>query len=330
MPLTLRPAVEARFPQRVLVRVHRDARVVAAPAADRAGTLDQGGPAAAVGADREAPRDVDSADRDYVVVDPSGWPRIVLDQDGVRLLLYVDPSDLRTVAVQTAGLRVAPTGASSAGGDGITVYPGAPLVVLGSQADQVRVRLHDRHVRAEGWLPRAAIGFVFEPLSFPEAKPGDGAPHELRGPVAVVRRPGDSAFAQIASGALLAAMPLGPSQGGFTPVVVRAGRQLEHAAGPHLVYELHGLLPSAALGERIGGIGWGVAGEHLIGGAHREPLRRGTRLYDRPAGEMVGFVFRNSAARFDTPRPDGWQRVWLETPWGPQEIWTPRPSDTGG
>ncbi|MGC4068279.1 MAG: hypothetical protein QM784_27245 [Polyangiaceae bacterium] len=113
--------------------------------------------------------------RDYVecvVVQSGSVPRVVVDlPSGLRLLLYVAPSDLGWTVSRPTWLPSKPSEEETRDAPGPTAFPGLVLEVLEETQQWRHVAWDDGLLRAEGWLPAAALKHEFTPVLVDEAVP---------------------------------------------------------------------------------------------------------------------------------------------------------------
>src|SRR5690606_6771397 len=103
------------------------------------------------------------AARRLMVIEDGARPRVIADDAGVRLLLYVDRADARPILVAAAPLRSRP-GASVGDpprGGHVAVEPGAWVDVEARKPGAAKIRYRDEDVDFHGWVPADALGTTF-------------------------------------------------------------------------------------------------------------------------------------------------------------------------
>jgi hypothetical protein len=247
------------------------------------------------------------------VVDVVGErPRVLLSGNGVVIAAYVDPATLAPLT--TAHVRLA----AGAGGIGVDIRPGIPVVLAGNVA-----KLADGEVIAEGSIDRSKVGKVFSTHAdkggWTQADESTISPD-----AAFFDRPGGRAFAHLHGMRERGlAHRLGKTERGYVLVSYIGGRGTSRVTGWVAEREIAKAPEADANGEE-GGVEGGV-----MGGIDTAPsnkpgftgLRRGTRLYDAPNGALVGLATEDVAL----PRgkvADGW-RSWSVVVDGlAVELWT--------
>lgn len=252
----------------------------------------------------------------YVVVEAGAKPRILTKMGGWRLLLYVDPRDAATVVV--AKTRLCPDTAGTHASNGLTLYPGLVVGVLETRNDKIHVSLDDADVHAQGWVPKGVLGTVFVPMPIPADRKGLV---DVVTPARLLFAPGGALVSDIKPGAVLAAKPIGPPQSALVPVLLRGVRAFGWDMTA-LAWEASGFLPATALGRKVGETGVGPPGPSALTLAEF-PARfpKGTRLFDRPSGLVIGIAETEAVAALPGPAQKGWQAITVPTPWGPREVW---------
>lgn len=131
-----------------------------------------------------------------VVVDPTPWPRVILEAGDVQVLVYVERSALQPWVVQTA---------QGTGPDGHGLVRFAPGVgverLQEDEAGRVQVRADFDDFEVEAWVPRGVIDEVWregEP-SFLENEPAAGAVKALVSGAVLLDRPGGAILATVTS-----------------------------------------------------------------------------------------------------------------------------------
>jgi hypothetical protein len=265
--------------------------------------------------------------------------RIRIDTDEMRLLVWVNRHDLQASVVVPSGLAASADGiAPPAGGIGVFVEAGLPVVVVDGSREARRVTVVDPAVSADGWLPAAAIGDIFRagpardtghPDTVVAAAPAEAPTHHLTDGVEIRDRPA-------ADGRVLAlaiASPnvrlIGQPRDGFQEVAY---------LGPRLA--VHGFVAVGGIEAELTGYGSaGVGG--AIGSPHRVQVAFPATacLFDRAGGEVVGrTAAAGSGAGGQDPKDDRWWYVGFWSPWGGLDLWlhddtatspSGEPDDTG-
>jgi hypothetical protein len=248
-------------------------------------------------------------DAAMVVVDESGdWARIVSEDHGLRLLLWVGRDQLRAVVIRREQLRRSPTD-SGAPGEGIVVYPGLALDLHEQRQGLTRVVYDEDGVSFSGWLPNAAVDYVYRSGKAPSEREHDIA---VRAGTDVVRRDGTT-IASLTEDTSM--QRIGTAIGGRQRVAMR---RLETSTRPaeRGALELDGWIDAQAVGgpaRQLGGL-WGTEiGELAASNARRVP--RGTLLHASPEGPVIGLTVAQPPAGYE-PAERGFTALRMMTPWG--------------
>lgn len=292
----LPPALRAGFAERLPARafVTRYGRASLAP----------GGPA--LDGDRLA-----RPPAEYVVATDGAAPRVVAEAPGVRLMLYVDATDLRTTVVRAAPLVPSPGSASPADA-GVALFPGTPITTGARDRDWVDATVRDTAFEAQGWMPAGALGVVYVPQRPRAAE----ATLTLRAGAALLDAPGGHALGVVR--ATLAASR-SDARGGFTAVEI--DRPPPGAdAGPYL--RACGWVADAEVTprpfeEEVSHEGEGVV---VSMSPHALRLRAGIALRASIGGDVVG-VTLDGAEAHALATQGGWTQLALATPWGDATVW---------
>lgn len=254
------------------------------------------------------------APAEYVVQEARSSPRIIVEEQGVRFLLHVDPGDLRTAPVREAVLAPAAPDAGAAGDGAVTVFPGALVHVVSREIARVEVAIEDDAFQARGWLPANALGVVYVPVMGIDA----GAPRTV-----------------VRAGAVLAEHPGGTAIGRFVRAVsveqraTRAGFvQIRHDGAER---QRGGALSYRALGWIAGSDVAAEADAELVAGVdlerhgspHRVRLRPGQYVHSEIGGPVVGVTLPGAEAIRGATQ-GRWLQLSFETAWGELTVWGPR------
>jgi hypothetical protein len=270
--------------------------------------------------------------RDYVecvVVESGRVPRVLVELPSqLRLLLYVEPEGLGWTVAEPTWLSSKPSEGLVRDAPGPIAFPGLILEVLEETQQWRHVAWDDGLIRAEGWLPTAALKHEFTPVPVADAVP---VTFELAPGTLLLDRPKGSVVAQVGARESLAAERLEPAHEAH--VKVRVEVEGSSPTGERrILYQVIGYVPEAALGARAGQVGMGSGGPSIEGGSERFEVPRGTRFYDRPEGNVIGvalgpvFLGEGSISGAKPPTQSGraWRAVVADTPWSAIELWIQR------
>ncbi len=141
-----------------------------------------------------------------------GEVRVVNDQIGVRLAMYMPLAGLSLAATSTAPLRSKPL--ASLGFNGVEVHAGFYAPRLRTHHGLHLLR-SDSDFTFEGWIEADKLGWVFEPR--PPRPDAPALSHGLAPNTIVYDRPSGEPIARVAAGAL-PGVRLGQERGGFVEV----------------------------------------------------------------------------------------------------------------
>ena len=237
--------------------------------------------------------------------------------DQVRLLVWVDRADLHPVIDEPVAVAMEasrpPVGASS----GIWLQPGVPVAIEKQEGDRALVRHDDRRsfrptLSFTGWVPRRAVGQVFERIPETAGEKPDAA---IPDGCILLDQPGGREIARC-----LAELPVtltGPERAGHFPVLHRG----EHMLVRGWTTRVDRTVPS---GDVYGG---------LIGQPRAPTIPTGTCLHADLDGALVG-VTETDVGAITVGRSRGWWQWIVDSPWGKLPLWTvedgPQSGDRGG
>jgi len=284
---------ERMFPTRVRLARHGAVRLAAGDAE----------PAVVGGGDEldavEAP--------ELVVIDQRrGRLRVVADGDEVRLLLWIEARDARTVVAEASDLAAAPgEAAGQAPAPGVRARPGVAAKVDEARGAERRVTLVDACVVAHGWVPAARLSRMYVPVAAPEPLAGDVT--VARG-TAVVDRPGGRVLARFAD--TCGAARAGQDEKEHTPIVYRGDG-----------FDVRGWIATGA--AQSAAPAYGVGGYGMLGRlrmSERFLVPAGTCLHARRGGPVIGVALEDldQVAREEE---DGWWQISVATDWGALPVW---------
>lgn len=233
-----------------------------------------------------------------------GRVRVVADDDGARVALWIDRGDLAATAI--VPVELADAGGTRRADAGIWLDPGADIAVR-ELADAREVTLRDRTVRATGRAPADTIGTIWiEPVTTAgAAQPGAGAPPHARVPVGV------ALLAEPRDGAATIAETIAVGD-----AIVLARRD----AWAHVELSLprvrvRGFVRARELSSELGEIsGEGHGSGYGMSDTDRFEVAAGTCLFDRASGDVIGAT-TETQERYGHRRGD-WPTVYVGTRWG--------------
>jgi hypothetical protein len=248
-------------------------------------------------------------DAAHVVVDESGdLVRIVSEAYGLRLLVWVERDQLRAVAVRREPLRPSPSEPGEAG-EGIVVHPGLAMDLHEQRQGFTRVVYAEDGVNFSGWLPNAAVDYVYRPGKAPSEREHDISVREGT----QLMRSDKTVFASLSEETSM--QRIGTPVGGRQRVAMR---RLEMSTRPaeRGALELDGWIDAQAVSgpaRKLGGL-WGTEiGELAASNASRVP--QGTLLHAGPEEPVIGITVAQAQAGIQ-PAERGWSALRLRTPWG--------------
>jgi hypothetical protein len=263
--------------------------------------------------------------RPLVVVDPTPWPRVVLESYDLQVLVYVERDALQSrVVAQVDG-----TGPD---GDGLVrLAPGLVVDPLGEDGARVQVHASVSPLEIEAWLPRSAVDEVWpERASASAFVQSEGTTRSLPEGAEILDRPGGELLARVrADGS--------PPQG--RPVMLVQVDEASWSRGHLLVTadvgeaQVQGWVHDAQILEELGFeglIGFGGFGRSSCGlSVFGEPsayVPAGTLLSPYEGGPVVARVLQDmdvpASAREEghllrRPTPLGEVELWIS----PADVW---------
>jgi hypothetical protein len=243
-----------------------------------------------------------------VVVDRAGeLVRVVAEEGGLRLLLWVDSADLFSVTTASTTLGLEPDERRTGDDIGrVQLRAGVPLRVQEENGEVARVAFSDACLTAEGWMRRERLGREFIPVDDVDQAARD---RSVRGGTDVFDRPGGVVIARFHSDCDV--LGGGGEQDGMTPILY---------AGPGaLVRGWVGVAAPSASGGAMGGLYGGLMGSFRS--SERFHLAAGACLYGQRAGEVIGVVTEDVDQPSAKEEGNGWWRLTIETEWGVLQIW---------
>ncbi len=229
--------------------------------------------------------------------------RVVAEEDGARVAVWMQREDARPAAVRATQLTDAVGHADRE--FGAWLEPGAELELRAQANGRREVSLVSARVRVVGWAPVAALGTVWE-------VPPKVAlvPHHTVAEHVLIR------VAPAATAAVLAEtlgdvrVAAGPVRGAWREVELQGDG-----------VRVRGFVPVADVSDGAGD-DWGTIGlgtYSTVSHAVRIDVPAGSCLFERaagdPAGDVVGVTLKQRV-RLGYPAEGEWQRVRIGTPWG--------------
>jgi hypothetical protein len=235
---------------------------------------------------------------------------IVHDPD---LVAWVRTEDLIVVTAATAYLAPTAKDIGKKHEVGVTLAPGAPVEVLERTKTAAHVRYEDRFLRADGWVPLAAVGRVF---------PEDRANVFDEDPDAPSRLPEKVELLATPAGKPLVTMARPESLDEKVGKVVRQHALVELRWDRVTVVgwiASDRLAPASDEGGLEGGMRGGATGSNW----DKEAVAPGTEVLDRPGGTVLGaYVTKQNVKVLETK--DGFRRITLQTDLGrSMSVWLP-------
>ncbi len=219
-----------------------------------------------------ATRDALPQFRRLPVLEDSERPRVVADEDGVRLLLYVDRADARPVVVSRAPVRPKPSVQfrdPPKRGHAV-LQPGAWVEVVTRQQNAVEVKHHDQRLTT-GWIDPDALGTSYT-IPAPDededqSKSGDPIALVTKRSTAILTRPGGKRLKAVPNDEVVVALTSRPRDG---------YRLVEYEPGCHRDVSYVGFVATRDLFSPNYGRGFGCGTsspryQRLWGSAQNEP-----------------------------------------------------------
>jgi len=245
--------------------------------------------------------DLDGTDR--AVVEMRGeHVRLLLEEDDVRLFVWVARADLAPVIAHEVALVATPGApAPGRGRPGVTLAPGTTFAETARAGEHVAVTIAADGLRVDGFVPVAAIGDVWE-----RAAPGAlRRSHALDAGRVIRAAPDDGAPALATTTETIDVRALAPSYRGWREVTT---------LGPHVV--VHGFVREhdahADLYSHGTGGGYGYGSSHAMS----FPVGAGTCLYDGIDGDVIGLVVADRKRLMRATTAPGWYTLLVSSPWG--------------
>jgi hypothetical protein len=291
-----------RFPARALVDHYRSVRV----------TMD--GPVVTSDRTQYCGEAKEPPALEYPVVEASPWPRVVIQQNDVRLLVYVSPSDVKALPIHD--VRLAPTpGAAPDAGAGVTLGTGCWIDVVATQGEWLKIRHADHFFEFGGWIRSADVGPTFVPAAESSPTPTSKV---VRAGASLAATPGGESIGRFVAPAGVSVVSSESAPAGFAKVHFERSetdKLYEEQVGQRDSYRATGYVRVTDIddGDRPGGASMGGCAS---GASDRTEFKAGSRFYDRVGGTQVGAVVHDvylGATASDHPP---WLVVYVDTFWG--------------
>lgn len=239
--------------------------------------------------------------------------RVVIADDDTRYAVWIARRDTATVPVAT--IQLADRDGRAFDGNGVWLYPGAPIELGEKIGKRREVIARDDELRLRGFVPASALGEVWRFAGKP-ANPA-GAHVWIDPEVAIRAAPDASADAVAMTAAQVEAVKVEARE-------TYGGWQWIEIARPY--ERVRGYVPGGAVKPMPDDVTThGTGSGHGFGISDTDPvtLAVGACLFDAADGEVVGVNLsakQRVGGKPSAERP-GWWLVYVDSPWSALELW---------